>query len=79
MITLSERRLRGDMIETFKTMRGINKLKREDWFTTQVEEQHRPMRSNSMVVGESVERRMEIIVGGKGELGVEEELFYGES
>ena len=57
LITLSERRLRGDMIETFKTMRGINRVNRDEWFKIQVGEEHRPTRSNTVVVGEVVERR----------------------
>ena len=32
LTTLKERRRRGDLIEIFKTMRGINKVERSDWF-----------------------------------------------
>ena len=33
LTTLRERRLRGDMIETFKTLKGFNKVEKERWFT----------------------------------------------
>ena len=45
------------MIETFKTMKGINRVRREEWFEIQ-EEEARPTRSNATVVdGEAVRRR----------------------
>ena len=75
LITLIERRLRGDMIETFKTMRGINRVNRDEWFRIQVGEEHRPTRSNTVVVGEAVERRREVIVRERTNLEVRRNFF----
>ena len=75
LTTLSERRTRGDIIETFKTMRGINRVDREEWFRVQVEEEHRPTRSNTMVVGGELERRREVIVGQRAKLEVRRNFF----
>ena len=75
LTTLSERRTRGDMIETFKTMRGINRVDREEWFRVQVEEEHRPTRSNTMVVEGELERRREVIVGQRAKLEVRRNFF----
>ena len=75
LTTLSERRTRGDMIETFKTMRGINRVNRDDWFRVQVEEEHRPTRSNMVVVGEQLERRQEVIIGQRARLEVRRNFF----
>ena len=75
LTTLSERRTRGDMIETFKTMKGINRVNREEWFRVQVEEEHRPTRSNTVVVGEELERRSEVIVGQRARLEVRRNFF----
>ena len=75
LITLKERRIRGDMIETFKTMRGVNRVNRDEWFSIQMEEQHRPTRSNAVVVGEEVERRRELIVGERVNLEVRRNFF----
>ena len=75
LTTLSERRTRGDMIETFKTMKGIKRVNREEWFRVQVEEEHRPTRSNTVVVGEELERRSEVIVGQRARLEVRRNFF----
>ena len=32
LTTLKERRLRGDMIETYKTMNGFNRVEKNNWF-----------------------------------------------
>ena len=74
LITLRERRLRGDMIETFKTMRGVNRVNRDEWFRIQ-EEEHRPTRSNAMVVGGELERRRERIIGERVNLEVRRHFF----
>ena len=76
LITLKQQRLRGDMIETFKTMRGVNRVDRDEWFSIQTEEQHRPTRSNAVVVGEEVERRREIIIGERANLEVRRNFFH---
>ena len=73
--TLRERRLRGDMIETFKTMRGVNHVAREDWFRIQVEEDHRPTRTNALIVGGEVMRRRDVIVGERAALEVRKNFF----
>ena len=59
LTTLAERRARGDMIETFKTMRGFNRVNREEWFKIQVESEHRPTRMNTIMVDGEPERRKE--------------------
>ena len=33
LTTLTERRNRGDMIETFRTMKGFNRVEKENWFS----------------------------------------------
>ena len=75
LTTLSERRLRGDMIETFKTMRGINRVNRDEWFSVQVEEEHRPTRSNTVIVADRIERRRELIVVERANLEVRRNFF----
>ena len=68
LTTLSERRHRGDRMETFKTMRGINRVNRDVLFRVQVEEKYRPTRSNTTFVGDIVERMRELIVGRRTNL-----------
>ena len=74
LTTLGERRTRGDMIETFKTMRGVNHVVREDWFTMQ-EEGAKATRSNTRVLeGEEVERK-EVMVVERANLEVRRQFF----
>ena len=63
------------MIETFKTMRGVNRVNRDEWFRIQVEEEQRPTRSNTVVVGQELERRREVIVGQRAKLEVRRNFF----
>ena len=53
----------------------INRVNREEWFRVQVEEEHRPTRSNMVVVGEELERRSEVIVGQRARLEVRRNFF----
>ena len=73
LVSLSERRLRGDMIETFKTY-IYNQVIKEDWFKLQ-EETSRPTRSNS-VMGEGGEvRRKEVLAMERTNLEVRRHFF----
>ena len=74
LTTLAERRARGDMIETFKTLRGVNKVKKEDWFKLQVNEA-RPTRSNARVVGNETVRKQEVIIPQKAKLEIRRNFF----
>lgn len=58
LTTLKERRTRGDLIEAFKTLNGINNVVKEDWFKIAETEASRPStRSNTNIEGESEESR----------------------
>ena len=56
LTTLKERRRRGDMIEVYKTLRGMNRVEKKDWFDIRSGEEARPTRTNT-VVEEGGERR----------------------
>ena len=49
LTSLKERRVRGDLIEAFKTLRGINNVNRHEWFDIS-SEVTRPTRANTVVV-----------------------------
>ena len=78
LTTLRERRLRGDMIETFKTMRGVNHVEREDWFSIQADDEHRPTRTNTLIVGGEVVRKWDIMVREQAALEVWKIFFQCE-
>ena len=50
LTSLKERRVRGDLIETFKTLRGMNKVEKNEWFDIRSNEVTRPTRGNTTVV-----------------------------
>ena len=54
--TLEERRVRGDMIEVFKTMKGFNRVNKQDWFKIEESGTTRATRANATVEGGSVEK-----------------------
>ena len=49
LITLKERRERGDVIEAFKTLRGVNRVSKEEWFDIRSSEVTRATRGNTVV------------------------------
>ena len=52
LTTLSERRERGDIIETFRTLKGFNRVNKDDWFDFRQPENTRATRSTTMVENE---------------------------
>ena len=49
LTTLKERRRRGDLIETFKTMKGLNDVSKEEWFEFSDSDQTRHTRANTII------------------------------
>ena len=74
LVLLVERRLRGDMIEVFKVMKGISRVKKEEWFEM-VEEGQRNTRQNAEVEGGAVERRQDVIRKERFKLDVRKNFF----
>ena len=74
LTTLEERRNRGDMVETYKTLKGRNRVEKNEWFEI-CEEDARPTRANAiMVEGEAV-RKKEVLVGQRANLEVRKHFF----
>ena len=48
LTTLRERRVRGDAIETFKTMNGLNRVDKEKWFSVTQEDARETRRTTSV-------------------------------
>ena len=74
LTTLRERRLRGDMIETFKTLKGFNKMEKDKWFT-QVGEEARATRMTTMVTEEGVVRKENVLQLERARLDVRKNFF----
>ena len=58
LTTLKERRKRGDLIEAFKTLNGLNNVEKSEWFSIAEPEEARPStRSDTNVDGEVEQKR----------------------
>ena len=74
LTSLADRRERGDAIETFKTMNGFNKVKKEDWFVLE-EENSRPTRRNAEVTDEGVKKKAHVLRMEQARLEVRRNFF----
>ena len=61
LVTLRERRKRGDLIEAFKVIKGYNNVNREQWFDLSSRETSRPTRANATVEGGQERRKQDIL------------------
>ena len=74
LTTLKERRLRGDMIETFKTLKGFNKVEKDKWFTV-VGEDARATRMTTIVTNEGEIRKENVLQMERARLDVRKNFF----
>ena len=56
-------------------MQGVNHVNRDEWFRIQVEEESRPTRSDTVIVGGDLERKREVIVWERANLEVRRNFF----
>ena len=56
-------------------MRGVNCVERGDWFSIQVDEEHRPTRTNTLIVGGEVVRKRDVMVREQAVLEVRRNFF----
>ena len=61
LTTLTERRLRGDMIETFRTIRGFNRVDKSMWFRFRNSNNARATRATVSVTDDGQEEREDVL------------------
>ena len=61
LTTLEERRERGDMIETFRTVKGLNRVEKENWFKFRNPENARATRSTVSVTDNEQTEREDVL------------------
>ena len=61
LTTLTERRNRGDMIETFCTMKGFNRVEKENWFSFRDPNNSRATRSTVTVTDDQQFAREDVL------------------
>ena len=74
LTTLTERRERGDAIETFKILNGFNKVEKEKWFKLE-EEDSRPTRRNTRITDGKEHRRANVLKEEAAKLEVRRNCF----
>ena len=74
LMLLKERRMRGDMIETFKVLKRFTRVEKGEWFSF-VGESQRSTRQNSEVREGAVERREEVLAGERYRLEIRKNFF----
>ena len=75
LTTLRERRERGDMIETFKSVKGHNRVNKEEWFTFRDVSETRNTRANSTVTSEGATRREDVMFMENHRLEIRKHCF----
>ena len=61
LTTLTERRSRGDMIETFKTLNGFNRVEKENWFQFRSISSNRATRSTVSITDNEQRERSNVL------------------
>ena len=74
LTNLTERRERGDAIETYKTLNGFNRVKKSNWFQIENDES-RPTRNNTTVVEQGAKRRSNVLKVEKARLEVRRNAY----
>ena len=74
LTTLTDRRERGDAIETFKTLNGFNRVNKEKWFTIE-QDDTRPTRRNTAITNEGEIRRSNVLKEEAARLEVRKRCF----
>ena len=74
LTTLKERRRRGDMIETFKTMNGFNHVDKDNWFFP-TQYSARETRRTTSVTSDGVEKKTHILEQENARLETRKNFF----
>ena len=75
LTSLAERRNRGDMIEVFKIMRGMTKVKKNEWFELREDVDIRPTRLNTTVTDGVLQRRPDVLFKARAKKGIRKNWF----
>lgn len=76
LTTLRKRRKRGDLIETFKCMKGINRVEKHEWFDMKTEDGRRNTRLTSSVSNEGqLSQKSYVINVGHTRLEIRKNFF----
>ena len=78
LTTLKERRKRGDLIEAYKTLAGINNVEKESWFQIAVNENENPRpstRTNTTVEGGVAASRLNVLVRERAKTDLRNNCF----
>ena len=75
LTTLTERRARGDLIEVFRTMKGLNNVEKGEWFNLRDPATARATRSTVSISEDGPEPRNDVIFKGSVRLDARKYFF----
>ena len=75
LTTLKERRVRGDLIETFKVMKGMNRTDKNKWFVIRSQNTTRTTQSTTSVSDEGEVKRDDVMFKEHVRLDVRKNFF----
>ena len=75
LTTLRERRERGDQIETYKVIKGINRVDKNAWFLFRSEDETRNTRATTTITTEGELRKTDVLYMGNVRLEVRKNSF----
>ena len=75
LTSLKERRKRGDLIEAYKTLNGINRVEKEKWFSIQEADLHQETRANSTVEEGQTTKKENVLVQERSNLEVRRNFY----
>ena len=77
LTSLKTRRIRGDLIETFKTIRGINTVNKDTWFSIQSEERKsaRPTRANTVIENGEEKMKADVLIKERSRLEIRKNFY----
>ena len=75
LVTLKERRRRGDLIEAFKVIKGYNNVNRDLWFDLRRRESLRPTRTNSTIEDGTEVRKPDVMYKPKAQKEIRENFY----
>ena len=74
LTTLRERRTRGDVIQTFKVLKGFNQVSKENWFQ-EVSDDARPTRMTTKIEGDQAVKKESVLVIERARLEIRRNFF----
>ena len=75
LTSLRERRIRGDLIEVFKVIKGFNNVYRDEWFDLRSRDESRPTRTNTRIEDGAEIRKNDVLYKPRAKCEIRSNFF----